>query len=532
MHTNTIRNPRADVPVLIVGAGPVGLVLACELLQQGVAVRVVDSAPDLAAHSRAIVVWPRVLEVLRRVGIADHMVEQGHRLDGIAFHSGEYLLETVDMTTLPDTPYPFAVTIPQQRTEEILRTRLAELGGHVDLGVSLVALDNSGPLPVATLRYSDGTEEIVQAEYLVGADGAHSTTRRLLDVPFAGEPIEVTFAIGDGKLESGISQAQLHYCYSASGALGLAPLGGGVFRVAVGVPGWPDDSLPTEEFFQRKLDERLSVPATIGSLRWSTVFSARCRVASRFREGRCFLAGDAAHIVSAAGGQGMNTGIQDAVNLGWRLGGVLRGEFPASALDDYDTERRAAAMRIAWSTTQQTTWGLVRGRRRIAVRDTLFRVAGRLGAMRRTAAPLMSQLDVSYRPDGPAHQLWLTGSKRVRVGDRLPAFVRSDGDRREWPELTPSSATVLLWPGIRHDPGWTETCARVRDKLSFGVPILDSETWPWLREYLGKRPAAVVLRPDGHIAALTREVTGPEVRQALLDSGLSIETQVREVAAA
>lgn len=493
------RSTRPDV--LIVGAGPVGLVLACELLSQGVVVRVVDTAPTRPKHSRAAIVWPRILEQLRRISVAQTMVEAGHHIDAVAYYSERRPLGEVSMAAMSGTPYPLGLTIPQDVTEAILTERLCQLGGEIERGTTLEAVSQDGPLVRALLRRSDGATEDLTVPWLVGADGAHSTVRKLLDIPFDGDAPEITFAIADAPVDGGHSIRRLHYFYSRAGAFGLAPLGDRLFRMAVSIPPRAADSEPpSRELFQELLTARGF--GRVGQLGWSSAFTLRCRTAQRFRVGRCFLAGDAAHIMSPAGGQGMNTGILDAVDLGWKLGGVIRGALSTRVLDSYEQDRRRAALRVTRTTIRQTHWGLWNRPVKIAARDLAFRLAYRTGVVQRVGAPLMGQLSVGYGRSATLRDLLTPG--RPRVGDRVAAFVADSGSAPDprWPVIARDDLTVLLWPGRRRPEPWSRWRERVVAALPVGVPVADLGAGQpgRLTSTLGTLPAVLVVRPDGHLA--------------------------------
>jgi 2-polyprenyl-6-methoxyphenol hydroxylase-like FAD-dependent oxidoreductase len=521
MTNSTQKRSGARRPVLVVGAGPVGLVLASELLSQGVPVRIIDGTPPGSSlHSRAIVVWPRSLELLSRIGAAEPLAEAGNRLDAVSYYSQKRHLGSVEMSRLTDTPFPFGLVIPQDRTEDVIRERLVKLGGQVEQG-TVIGLANSGRRPLVTAQWPDGRTEEIEADWVVGADGAHSAVRTLAGIEFLGSGEDVLFAIGDGPIDGDLHNNELLYCYTRGGALGFAPFGNGQFRLAVSVPDWTERHAPPRELFQRVMDERAPRPGLIGPLKWTTIFRARRRVAETLRDGRVFLAGDAGHLFSAAGAQGMNTGIQDAVNLGWKLAGVIRGVFEPGILDTYDSERRLAAERVVLTTAKQTSWGLFNRRREVAVRDTLVRVAQRTGVLQRFGAPLMAQHDVTYRP---ADSLWQTlpgVTRKVGVGDRLPVFSHHGGHddsaapgQGRWPDIDAQSPTVLLWAGERQDGAWVRQRDALRTSLPDTFPVRDISGWPGFVALLGKEPKAVLVRPDGHVAALT-EPDPAELRMAL-----------------
>lgn len=516
--------------VLVVGAGPVGLVVAADLVRQGVTVRVVDASTTDSPQSRAIVIWPRTLEILRRLAVVERLCDLGHRLDSVSFYSDRRRLGAVDICRLPDTPYPFALTIPQNTTEHVLRDRLVELGGTVERGVRLVGLSNDGSRPVATLAHPDGSHEQLGAEWVIGADGSRSTVREQLGIGFPPDGGEVLFAIGDAPV-SGQRREELVYSYRRDGALGVAPLADGGFRIAFSVPQWPEGETPPRELFQQMVDRLAPSPGEVGELRWSTVFRAQRRTAPTFRQGRGFLAGDAAHVFSAAGAQGMNTGIQDAVSLAWRLGGVVRGVLDPSVLNAYSDERRSSVARVSLNTQRQTEWGLLKARTAIVLRNLLVRTASRLGILQRYGAPLISQTDVDYGAQRPSWPRWRR--RRVRAGMRLPVFVRGSGrddPATLWPAMEPDAFAVLLWSGRwarNHD--WLRRCAAIRtlgDIEPDAVTVQEISGSEALRRRLGRRATAVVVRPDGHVAALLDEPEPDHVEHALRRAGVRLRSRL------
>ncbi|MFI6346722.1 FAD-dependent monooxygenase [Streptomyces sp. NPDC050560] len=494
--------------VLIVGGGPVGLVLGCELLRQGVEVRLVDADRRPSQHSRSNVIWSRSLELLDRVGVVDALLDGGHQCDGLAYYSyGRHLGSTL-VRRLDNLLYPFALMIPQSDTETVLRGRLEELGGQIERGVRLTGLDTSGGRPEAKLEHADGTVEETTADWLIGADGAHSTVRKELAIDYQGPQVNVSIAITDAVMDTALDERLAHHCYSRTGALVLAPLGGARYRIAVSVPHTEDATPPSRALFQELVDDRAPGTNTVGSLNWSTVHRIRCATAATFRHGRCFLVGDAAHIVSPAAGQGMNTGIQDAVNLGWKLGGVLRGTLDARVLDSYDAERRPVVHQVARAAALQTRFGVVGSRYKIAVRDTAVRAAHRTGLLQRYVAPQLSQADVHYG-ERPRRRLPLPGRpdpapEGARLPLRLGGAPGAVPGAGHWPAIAADTFTVLLWPGrAAGNPRWGTAKDRARASLPEGVASLDvpASAPRALAAALGTAPAAVLVRPDGHVLA-------------------------------
>ncbi|MCD9878206.1 FAD-dependent monooxygenase [Streptomyces guryensis] len=504
-------------PVLVVGAGPIGLVIACELLGQGVPVRIVDAERDHSAHSRATTVWPRPLELLRRIGVADRLVDSGHRIQGVAYYSDRRHLATAWLNRLEDTPYPFAVGLPQDRTEELLEQRLSELGGKVERGVRLETLDATGPCARALLALPGGLTEEVEADWVVGADGAHSTVRKELGLGFEGSKLPINFAITDAELSGEIPADLVSYCYTAQGGLGLAPVSPGVHRIAVAVPPEMAGTTPTRAFFQQVVSDRAPGGVAVGELRFSTVFQVHVRSAPSFRRGRAFLAGDAAHLMSPAGGQGMNTGLLDAANLGWKLAGVLRGTLDEAILDSYDAERRPAVHTVTRSTSLQTRWGALTRPAQLALRDTAVRAAGRTGVLQRTLAPAIGQLTSGYR--GPtARRISLGGPKAV-PGDRLPLLLGEEPVRTgaPWTRITGRSYAVLLHAGRTRPADWRRTCAAIGAAVGDEAEVVEAPSRPQgpLATALGRHPVAAIVRPDGHLHTVLTDPTPTTVRTTL-----------------
>ena len=347
----------AETEVVIVGAGPTGLALAVTLATAGVEFVIVDRLAEGANTSRAAVVHARTLEVLGELGSADALIARGLRVDRFAISDGARRLLTIPFDGLP-TPYPYTLMVPQCETESVLLARLRALGHdvHRPYEVAAVAQDDAG----VTLTMSTG--QIVRAGYAVGADGMHSAVRRESGIGFTGSAYPESFVLADVTMDWTPGRDEVSLTLGTAGLTVVAPLPGGHYRIVATVDDAPET--PDLEFVRRLLDERAPGRATVNGLAWSSRFRVHHRVADHYRAGRLLLAGDAAHVHSPAGGQGMNTGIQDGYALG--------NAFATGRLDDYEAERRPVAQRVVSFTDRMTRIAttrnpVVRGARNIAL---------------------------------------------------------------------------------------------------------------------------------------------------------------------
>ncbi len=335
---------RADqVEVLVVGARTTGLMLAIRLRRQGLRVRIVDRSPGIDPHSRATLLHSRSLELLANLGIAAEIERNGQVLHGMGLYAdGRLLMQTDDPPV--DSPYPYGVAYSQKKIEILLEQQLAGLGVAVERNSDLLGLEQDRDGVDAVLGRHDGSRETVRCDWLVGCDGAHSTTRHLLGIGFAGTQSRHPYLVGDVIAEDFQPRdAFLLYLHS-EGALYVAVLDEGRRQVFADLPEeHPADGTPSLEELQELVARRSGQAYRLSDPRWMAYFRINYRLAERYRQGRVFLAGDAAHLVSPAGGHGMNTGIQDACNLAWKLALASRGLASEALLESYEAERRPVA---------------------------------------------------------------------------------------------------------------------------------------------------------------------------------------------
>jgi 2-polyprenyl-6-methoxyphenol hydroxylase-like FAD-dependent oxidoreductase len=373
-------NSTYDTDVLVVGAGPTGLTVAASLVQRGIAAVVVDRQAAGANTSRAGVVNARSLEVLEGLDVARRLVKEGIEAPVFTIRDRQRTLIQIDFSGLP-TAYPYSLMVPQSTTERLLLERLLELGGTVVRPKTLtsVAQDADG----VTATFDDG--DVIRARYLVGADGIHSTVREYAGIGFHGGQYEESFVLADVHLTGEVPADEVLLFWATAGLTVVAPLPGGeIYRVVAPAADAPEN--PSAEFVQRLLDER-----GLGAGRMvveDVVWGSRFRI--HHRAGRLLLTGDAAHVHSPAGGQGMNLGIQDGIALADALAGVLAGG-PESLLDDYSATRRPMARDVVTMTDRLTRLATMPRLAR-PIRNAAIGVAGRFPFVQRALAMRLSGL--------------------------------------------------------------------------------------------------------------------------------------------
>ncbi len=500
--------------VLIVGAGPTGLMLACDLARRGVRIRVVDKALEYFTGSRGKGVSPRTLEVFDDLGVAERILSAGLRDLRMRTYEGDRVIgETIAnpaLASTPAIPYPAAVFIPQLRTEAILRDELARRGVTVELDHEVIAVDHRDDAVVVTLAGGDATTE-VHADYVVGCDGGHSTVRRLIGLSFDVTPSESAKYswVGDVRVD-GLSPTVVHrWNDRRRGLLLLSPfkdtdLWQFQFLPTDGQPPLPEPDL--HGFRQIWHDWTGRPEAALLEARTASRFRINEHIADHYRAGRVFLAGDAAHVYSPAGGQGMTTGVQDACNLGWKLAAVLAGA-PERLLETYESERRPVAEHAMKRSRQR--WREV-NEAVVAKDDSEL---WHLVINQHT-----SQLDISYR-GGPLAPAGDVGTARLRPGDRAPdGLCRDDsGDIvRLFDLFRGTHWTALYFDGNSQAALPTHFWGSPVDGHCVGGDGLSDDSGAIRDSYGIAADTVVVVRPDGYIARIARPEDLAD-RPALLD---------------
>lgn len=485
----------SDPQVLIAGAGPTGLVLATWLTRRGIRVRIVDKAAQAGTSSRALVVHARTLELYRELGLADDVVAAGLPFEAInlwvrASHVARVTLGDIGAGV---SPFPYVVIYPQDAHERLLADRLHEAGVDVERACALTACRAGDDGVQATLRHADGREESIDVAYVAGCDGAHSTVREAMGAGFPGGTYDHVFYVADVTAAGPMLDDELHVALDDADFVAVFPLKGAGRARLVGVV--KPDAQPAGRELQWSDVSELALTRlrmSVEEVHWFSTYHVHHRVAGRFRSGRLFLLGDAAHIHSPVGGQGMNTGIGDAVNLGWKLAAVLQGRAHARLVDTYEPERIAFARRLIATTDEAFIVASSNGRLARVVRTRIVpRVLPPLfqrRAVRRLMFRTLSQTAIEYR----ASALSRGRAGHLAAGDRLPWVPGSGGAGSD--NFAP--LTALDWQvHVYGEP----SAALAQRCGALGVP-LHAFAWNARCAAAGLRRGAVYLvRPDGYV---------------------------------
>ena len=470
--------------VVVVGAGPVGLALAAELGRRGVQSRIIDQSAGPSTTSKAIAIQPRTLEIFRRMGIVDEVLARGFMVGAANFYSNGRTLARIEFGEL-DSPYGFIVDLPQNETEEVLLEHLARRGVEVERDTRMLRFEQNDEGVLVHVVRPAGNETI-RCSYLVGCDGAYSTVRHSLDLKLAISPVAQQLLLADMSVDW-LYPHELHIFLHAGGFLSCFPLPGGRYRLIADVtaqePAGDSERAPraTPDRIREIVRHRADAEATVSEATWLAGFRIRHQIAREYGRGRVFIAGDAAHVPSPAGGQGMNTGIQDACNLAWKIHLSLRGHAAHGLLETYTTEREPV------------------GRHVVALSDRLTHPEEPLPDQSSLLMQI-SEVGIDYRASPIVAQDWLSPGG-PQPGDRAPLI---DG-------LNGTTHHLLLFSGDEPDLTALSEMGRQMPKGVICPHLISTRPVAWdgslisddrraIHDRYGAQSSCVYLiRPDGYI---------------------------------
>ena len=527
---NDVSPVRATPDVLIIGAGPVGLALANDLRRRGISFRIIDSAPQAEQKTKAVGIQARTLELLAKMGVAHTAIERGLTTSLFSIYSeGKRLIRIDFREHLRESPYPYVLLLPQHETEHVLTEHLQSQGGAIEWQTELISVTQDEQGVEAVLRHAAGQEERLRVGFLVGCDGAHSTVRHLLGLQFAGTTFEqsfASFAVGNVRLAWDLSYDEVFAFLHQGNFIGYFPMADGRHRVVIA---YTPDKAPTGEVTLEEIQQAIDTCGPAGARASEpaelTRFHINQRRTEHYRASRIFLTGDAAHIHSPIGAQGMNTGIQDALNLGWKLALVVKGQASARLLESYETEREQVGEALLRATDRTTHLALTRNPLLAALRDALTPILfSSLPAAAQRLAESLAELNIAYQ-ESPIVVDQRDKKGALRAGDRAPnALVRtSEGaEPQSLFEIFNDERSILLMLAAQQEAAaveqqWGEIMALlsggyqemmeaylVTRKATSGSEqearqILHDETGELHQRYEAEQGGLVLVRPDGYI---------------------------------
>lgn len=497
-----------ETDVLIVGAGPTGLSLGCQLIRYGIDFVLIDDKETTTPHSRAIGVQARTLEIYEQIGIAKELIALGKPAELVRLIEGgevrgEAVLKDIGAGL---SPYPYMLVVDQGRHEALLHKYITSNKREVDWQTHLDSFEQDGTGVSAVTTNRSGVSETIRAKYLVGCDGAKSSVRHALGLTFEGDTVERLFYVADVQIDWKYSHDALHVCLARHTITAFFPMAGQNRYRIVGT--FPEGHNAEEgdilyDEIERQIELDTEMELDISEVNWFSVYKVHSRAVNEFSNGRCFVAGDAAHIHTPAGGQGMNTGIQDGYNLAWKLALACRGFAGADLLSTYNEERLPNAQRLLRTTDRMFQLGSSDDWFISYIRTHIFPyVAGLalgLDVVKKALFPLVSQIGINYRESSLSVD---DADFDVKAGDRMPFFRVG---RSIYDQLRAPKFHLLAFGGN----GTHKTAKNLKE-------LVDTHTLPLTDEIMthfgAYSPFAVLLRPDNYIGLISSEILDETLR--------------------
>jgi 2-polyprenyl-6-methoxyphenol hydroxylase-like FAD-dependent oxidoreductase len=515
--------------VLIAGAGPTGLMAACQLKRFGVNCIIIDGKSGPTIESRALVVQPRTLEIYEQMGIADKAVENGQIIEYANIIAKGKIKRTLPFGEIGKgiSPFPFVLVYEQNKNEHLLLEYFEQLGGKVMWNTELAEVkDHSGSWIHTIVKSSEGKTLDIEAMYLIGADGARSVVRHQLGFTFTGGTYENIFFVVDTEVDWDFGYQQLFLCISKqtfSGMFGMK--GHHRFRLIGIMPkGFKDEHTLTFDDIKNEVVSKMGVDVDFKKPEWFSIYRLHHRAVDKFSEGNVFLAGDAAHIHSPVGGQGMNTGLQDVYNLAWKLAYCIKGTASEKLLDTYNEERLPIAKRLVNTTDRAFSFVISQNPIVAFIRENiviiLLGMALRINRLRRMIFKVGSQTEISYRKNSLSQTRannFSGGSPKA--GDRVPFTHLYDdtGNRRSVYELLKGTCFHMMVFGVE------EIDTGLPGDLVKTVYIKDREKNKEIYSEFGiKTKGVFLIRPDNYIGFKSSNVSADEVKNYFTNAGFRL----------
>ncbi len=506
--------------VIIIGAGPTGLSLACQLVRYGIDFVIIEKNESVTPYSKAIGVHARTLEIYEQIGLAQKAVEQGAIAGKVRLLAGGEVRGELDLADIGEglSPYPYMLVYEQSKNERLLYEYLQSHRKEVLWKTTLESFSQNDSGVTAQVKTFDGASQTIEAKYLVGCDGAKSSVRHALGLEFAGSTFERVFYVADAQVDWKFSHDALHICLNEDSLLLFFPLKGDKrYRIVGNFPkGFSkDDGDILYEEIERHIKQEAKLELDIHDVKWFSTYKVHTRHVSKFSAGRCFLAGDSAHVHTPAGGQGMNTGIQDGYNLAWKIALVLQGKADEKLLQTYNEERLENAKHLLQTTDRLfqfgagSEWFLAFLRTNILPSVAKYILS--LEMVKHFVFPLISQIGINYRHGSLSRHAGDENFK-IKAGDRMPYF-QIDG-KSIYDKLHQPKFHLLFFSDIHSDfqSLKTELEMEYAEEVDFNFVPLNTQT---ARIFGADKSFNVLLRPDNYIGFISQETSSGELRSYL-----------------
>ena len=497
-----------NTDVIVIGAGPTGLSLACQLIRYGIDFVIIEKGEGVTPYSKALGVHARTLEIYQQLGIVEQAIAQGTIAGKVRMIAGGKVRGEVDLSNLGQglSQFPYLLVLEQSNNERLLYEYMQAHGKDVCWQTELESFSQTETQVTARVKTASGEASTIEAKYLVGCDGPKSPVRHALGLAFAGSTLERLFYVADVEIDWQFSHDALNVCLAKNSGIAFFPMPGeNRYRIVGAFPeGFEkDEGEVLYEEIEQRIKAEANIALEISQVNWFSTYKVHTRHVEKFSSGRCFLAGDSAHIHTPAGGQGMNTGIQDAYNLAWKLAFVLRGTADARILDTYNEERLPNARHLLRSTDRMFNLVASRGWLLSFMRTTVVPPLAKYilasKAIKKRFFPFISQIGISYR-DSALSKHGGDGEFTVKAGDRMPYFL-ADGASIYDKLRAPRFHLIIFPDGADNDQ------TSIKDIQSKYGDFLDCQvipfSWQVLDTFGTDNPFTVLLRPDNYIGFIS-----------------------------
>lgn len=519
------------IPVLIVGAGPTGLMMACELARNNIDFRIIDKKKESIQGSNATWIQPSTLEILDHINLADKFIKKGHICNAIHLHSSKKDLVTIPLDYI-ESIYPYILMLPQTQTEKLLTERLNKSDHKIERSLELIEVKQENNKVYSTIKKTQNKTEIICSNWLIACDGANSTVRNSCGDVFPGEDLSEQFMVADAHMGSFSFNNEVHVFFDKGTVCGVFPMGHNNYRINANL----HQNAPRKLFIDKEVKEiiyeRTYGDYTIDSVSWISPFWIRSRLVDQMRHGAIFLAGDAAHVHSPAGGQGMNAGLQDAYNLAWKLALVIRGKAKDRLLDSYQAERHPVINKIVSQTNHLTKMALFDKSFLTKLQKFSDKILSDPEKYAKEIMMELTQLSLSYQDSPIIDYHDNINHQSPKQGEHAPNVVM-DQTTHLYAYLRNTQHNVLLFCGHEQNDASLQEIKTLQKELNMtlaglvkthiistqkindgGDVIFDAKSKIHDR-YRINTPAVYIIRPDNYIAYYSRSFDSHSLKQFL-----------------